>query len=105
MLTRVVNVRCSAYDVLIDRTSVFGNPYRLEAGTLAARMRAIEQFRLYFIARLRDDAEYREAVLKLRGRVLGCHCVPLPCHGHVIASYLDEEEENTILGAQCGRAV
>lgn len=92
MLTRVVNVRRDAYDVLIDRTSVFGNPYRLDGSAPIARMRAIEQFRVYFSARMRDDVRYREAVLTLRGRVLGCHCAPLPCHGHVIASYLDEEE-------------
>jgi hypothetical protein len=28
---------------------------------------------------------------ELRGKVLGCWCAPLPCHGHVLACIADAD--------------
>lgn len=93
-LTRVVRAGRESYDVLIDRGGPFGNPYHIESPTPQARLDAIEKFRAYFLRRITsegaDGASFRQKVNALRGRVLGCHCVPKPCHGHVIAAYLDE---------------
>ena len=32
-------------------------------------------------------------VLQLRGKVLGCHCKPLACHGDVLADYLNSLDD------------
>jgi hypothetical protein len=86
--TLVVNVKSGArYDVLIGRPSPFGNPYRTDYAT--GRTKAIEAFRVYFLKRLDESPEFRALVLALRGKTLGCHCKPRPCHGDVIAEWLD----------------
>jgi len=43
----------------------------------------------YFYERLASDPEFRERVLALRGKTLGCFCKPRACHGDVIANYLE----------------
>jgi len=35
----------------------------------------------------------KEEVLKLKGKILGCHCKPLACHGDVIAKYLNRLDD------------
>ena len=91
MTTTVVNIRKAPYDVYIGRAGkgqdgYYGNPYPLE---WADRSTILEMFRGYFYARLAEDAEYKARVLELRGKVLGCFCKPLLCHGDMIAAYLD----------------
>jgi hypothetical protein len=44
---------------------------------------------VYFKSRLRTDAVFRNRILVLKGKTLGCFCKPNPCHGDVIAEYLD----------------
>jgi hypothetical protein len=87
--TRVANLRVEPYDVYIGRAGkgqdgYFGNPYTLrEHG-----QKALELYRSYFEARLSDPA-FRARVEGLRGKVLGCFCKPGPCHGDIIAAYLN----------------
>ncbi len=89
--TRVVNMKDEAYDVYIGRpreglTGPFGNPFR--AGE------ALKRFREYFLERVGRDAEFRAQVLALRGKRLGCYCKPKPCHGDIIAEWLDSQPGN-----------
>ena len=49
----------------------------------------IERYRTYFYEEIVNDPEKRKQILGLRGMRLGCHCKPLPCHGDVIAEYLN----------------
>jgi len=88
--TTIVNVRHSAYDELIDRTSIFGNPYHL--GRDGDRATVLEKYRAYFLQRIVNDPEFRRRVLELRGKRLGCHCAPKPCHGMVIVEWLVTHE-------------
>lgn len=89
MNTTVINVRSGkSYDVYIGRSSLFGNPYKI--GTNGTRSEVIELYRGHLTKRL-EDSEFRESFLTLRGKVLACHCVPLPCHGDVIAEMLDAQ--------------
>jgi hypothetical protein len=88
-LTRVVNLHKASCDVYIGRPSIFGNPFHAQSD--ADRLGVIEQFRTYFLDRVKNDSEFRSEVEKLRGKVLGCHCVPKFCHGHIIAAYLNGE--------------
>lgn len=86
--TSVVNMRTSAYDVAIDRSGPFGNPYKA-----STREETIELYRKYFLARVKRDPLFREKVRALRGKRLGCHCAPKPCHGMVIVEWLKEQED------------
>lgn len=85
--TTVVNIRNSTCDQYIGRGSTFGNPYHI--GEDGDREQVIEKFRAYFYKRL-TDASFRDKVLALKGKRLGCWCVPLNCHGNVIVEYLEK---------------
>jgi hypothetical protein len=86
--TKVVNIRHEKGDVYIGRSGPFGNPYVL--GQDGDRAEVIRLFRAYFYARLGLDPEWKAKVDSLKGKSLICHCVPLDCHGAVIAEYLDK---------------
>lgn len=82
----MVNCKLQQYDVLIDRTTIFGNPFPQQKW---GRERCIAKFRHYFYQRIEHDPDWKAEVLKLRGKRLGCHCMPLECHGSVYKEYLD----------------
>lgn len=73
-----------------------GNPYPLDE--VESRAASIEAFRADFVARLKVDSEFREAVRELAGKTLGCWCQSLEddhpaCHAEVIAEQADRLEE------------
>jgi hypothetical protein len=90
--TRVVNVRTEPSDVRIDRPSRWGNPYRIGqpwSDLIADRMTradVIQRYRGWLQGQLIIDPAFLEP---LRGKVLGCWCKPLPCHGDVIVELLE----------------
>lgn len=86
--TVVVNMRTTTnYDVAIDRTSPFGNPYHL--GKDGDRQVVLQKYREYFLRRVEADPEFRRRVMQLRGKKLGCWCAPLLCHGMIIVEWLE----------------
>lgn len=89
--TRVVNRRTDSFEVSIGRDGPFGNPFPLASGAgEEARAACIEKFRVWFYAPeqagLRKDAK-----AELTGKVLGCWCKPLACHGDVLVAFLERE--------------
>ena len=91
-VTRVVDKRRSAFDVYIGKPSVFGNPFW--TNDEVSRDEAISNFEKYFLDRVGRDLRFRDKVLALRGKTLGCFCRPeKPCHGDVIAKWLDAQPE------------
>lgn len=93
MKTTVVNLRKEPFDVYIGRagrgqSGYFGNPFTVKEHGEAA----LELFAEHFAERIAEDEEFRERVLALRGKRLGCFCKPRPCHGDIIAEWLDREE-------------
>lgn len=75
----VANIkRNELYDVYIGRGSKWGNPYVLNVD--GDRRTVIEKYREYFIT-----SELISSLRELRGKVLGCYCAPLPCHGDFLA--------------------
>jgi hypothetical protein len=89
--TELVNV--SRHDSegvrMIDRTTQFGNPFRLdEDGGEYTRKESVQKYREWFKNKIQDDPDFREAVEGLRGETLGCWCKPKECHGDVIVEYL-----------------
>jgi len=92
MNTNIVNLRTEKYDVYIGRAGrgqdgYFGNPFMLLAGQ--SRGTSLEKYRTYFSDRLKTDPEFRKRIYELKGKTLGCFCKPHPCHGDIIAEYLN----------------
>ena len=88
-MTTVVNLRKEPYDVYIGRAGkgqngYFGNPF--DKGT---REENIQDYKDYFYNRICTEPEFRRRVLELKDKRLGCFCKPKPCHGDVIAEYLN----------------
>lgn len=95
MTTRVIHLRDGPYDVLIDRTTPWGNPFTHKPSTLAkfhvgTRKEAIESFKVWALWSADEGAVWiREHVHELRGKTLACWCHPLACHGWVLADMAD----------------
>lgn len=71
--------------VRIDRRTKWGNPYKISK----ARPRE-ECIRLYRELVLSRPDLLAAARNELCGKVLGCWCKPLPCHGDVLAELADD---------------
>jgi hypothetical protein len=71
----VVHCKREPYDVLIDRTTRWGNPYRL--GRDGPRAVVIKKHRELLSTRTDLLADLHE----LQGKRLGCWCAPMDCHG------------------------
>jgi len=92
MKTVAVNLKNEKYDVYIGRAGrgqdgYFGNPFILSAGQ--SRGASLDKYRAYFFERLKTDPEFRRRIHGLKGKTLGCFCKPYPCHGDIIAEYLN----------------
>lgn len=78
---------CHMLNTPIGKKGWLGNPFSVGDFGLGP---CIEKFREAFYSRLRDDAKFRQAVLKIEpDDVLACFCKPKACHGDVIAEYLN----------------
>lgn len=88
----VVHCKREAYDILIDRSTIWGNPFSHKSGTAAkflvgSREESIAAFERYLLG---NPALMTLVKTFLRGKVLGCWCDPQPCHGHVLARVANE---------------
>ena len=97
MNTKVVNIYKEKFDVYIGREGkgqdgYFGNPIKLEKGE--PRGSTIEKYKKYFYNRIEKDLEFKEKILSLKGKTLGCFCKPHSCHGDVIVEYLNNNMIN-----------
>ena len=91
MKTTVVNKRYNSYDVYIGRGTPFGNPFII--GKHGTRTEVIAKYRSWFYNALVFEDGFREEVMQLKGKCLGCFCKPQACHGDIIAEYLNQGEE------------
>jgi hypothetical protein len=106
MKFRVVNLRDEAADVRVCRPSIWGNPFKVVrykkefiveqkcfSKKAAAHAYAVEQYAEW----LEDEGWIVERLiarcwaLNKDEVTLGCWCVPLPCHGQVLADILTEK--------------
>lgn len=85
--TTIVNVKNSRCDIYCGRPSIFSNPYKI--GRDGTRNEVIEKYKNFFEKKIRGDETFREKILSLKGKKLGCYCYPLRCHLEVIVKYLD----------------
>lgn len=94
-MTRIVNLNKEEYDVFIGRGSKWGNPYThiTDKPTLAdiivdSREEAIEKYRDYIL----NNKELMDSLDELEGKVLGCYCKPLSCHGDILLELLSKRK-------------
>ena len=100
-MTKVVNIYREKYDVYIGRagkgqSGYFGNPHPVGfckiCNCIHARDEAIAEYKKDFDKRMESDLEFKNKVLELKDKTLGCFCKPNnACHGDVIAEYLNGE--------------
>lgn len=93
MSSLVVNCRRAPYDVYIGRPSPFGNPFSHLPSSAFAQYRvptrdaAIREFERWLYTQPELIARVKR---ELRGKVLGCYCAPLACHGDLLARIANE---------------
>ena len=97
-MTRVVCIRTGEpYDVLVDRSTPFGNPFSHLADTRAefrtpTKFEAVRRFSQW----VRLNPELMERIrTELKGKTLGCHCGQNNinrgmCHGVILARIAEE---------------
>ena len=88
----VVHLKKAPFDVCISRPTIWGNPFSHKEGTtaryrVATREEAIQRYEEWLLA---QPDLVRLVRQELRGKVLGCWCKPLPCHGDVLARIANE---------------
>lgn len=94
-MVRVVHRKKEKYDVLIDRTTKWGNPFtHLPIENTKAefqvktRKEAIESYRKWIIEG--EGKHLLNDLHELKDKTLGCWCKPDSCHGDVLAELVDE---------------
>ena len=98
MKNLVVHCKREAFDMYIGRPSRFGNPFKLTDES--RRVDVIGKYKRYLWERIQNEPEFREAVRKLHGKILGCWCSPKLCHGHVLASAAAYLELQAVKGSK-----
>ena len=83
-IMKVFNLKKEACDVYIGRGSKWGNPFKI--GRDGNRDVVIKRYRQY----LRRCPHLLAALPELEGRVLGCFCKPLACHGDVLVELIED---------------
>ena len=110
--TTVVNLNTDVYDVYIGRGTTqrtnmltegiqpgeegwLGNPHPIGYCDICAeshtREECIERFKADFDNKSNNDSYFRDAVLALKGKRLGCYCKPKACHGGVIKDWIESQ--------------
>jgi len=89
--TQVVHCKRSDYDIYIGRPSKWGNPFSHRDGTSAefkvgSRSEAIQKYEDWILTQPHLMAD----LIELRGKILGCWCVPRQCHGNVLAKLVEK---------------
>jgi len=83
MQTEVVHCRQELFDVFIGRPSEWGNPFVKDRH--GSRTEVIQKYRAWIVTQPRLMAKLPQ----LKGKILGCYCKPLACHGDVLAELAD----------------
>jgi len=81
--TKIVNLKKEKFDVYIGRPSIWGNPFII--GKDGNREMVIKKFKEYIL----NKPELLKKLPELNGKILGCYCKPLDCHGDILIELLD----------------
>lgn len=85
-MTKVVHCKKEKYDVYIGRPSKWGNPF--EIGKDGTRKEVIEKYRKYVLS----NKKLMNSLHELEGKILGCWCKPLACHGDVLLELIEKKD-------------
>ncbi len=86
-MIRIVHNKKEKYDILIDRTTKWGNPYVI--GPDGNREQVIQKYRRWILTQLQLIADLPE----LKNKVLGCWCAPKACHGDVLKELVEKRHD------------
>lgn len=94
-MSKVVHCKVDPFDVYIGRGSKYGNPFTHLKNTTApypvdSREDAIRAYE-FWIQEPAQSELLELAKVELKGKVLGCWCSPLECHGDVLLKLVNEE--------------
>ena len=84
MKTKVVHCKRAPFDVYIGRPSKWGNPFKLKKGE--SREACLARYKAWIL----KQPQLLACVGELRGKVLGCWCSPLACHGDILAQLAEK---------------
>lgn len=90
--------RGAKFDVYIGRPGIWGNPFVI--GRDGTRLEVLRKWLRWFPSQRHLVAR----VAGLRGKVLGCHCDPLPCHGRLLQAMANGEDPWAVLADWESRA-
>lgn len=89
--TEVVNIKFDEYDVLIQRGTIWGNPYRI--GVDGTRNEVLKKYEMLLLNKIRSGIITLDELRSLSGKRLGCSCKingkNIKCHGDIIAKYVN----------------
>ena len=80
---KVVNRHSERFQIYIGRGTMWGNPYII--GRDGSREVVLDKYKKYLWQRMKDQG-FRKALMNLDGKILGCSCKPLPCHGDILVN-------------------
>lgn len=103
-MNRIVNIKTGAkYDVYCGRirkgeSGYFGNPHVIGYCSICEkthdRKDCIAAYKIDFDKRILDDLDFKNKILELKDKTLGCFCVDEngngECHVNIIKEYLDK---------------
>lgn len=84
MKHRVVHCRKAPYDVYIGRPSMWGNPFLI--GSDGTRLQVIQKYSTW----VKKQPRLMGLLPRLKGKILGCWCAPMACHGTVLVNLADK---------------
>ena len=110
--TTVVNLETNIYDEYIGRRSEpyahmltagikpgakgwLGNPHPIGWCKICrehhTRTECISTFKRDFYKAISGNEDFKNTVLTLKGKQLGCYCKPKECHGDIIKEYIESQ--------------
>jgi hypothetical protein len=82
---KVVNCKREKYDVLIDSTTKWGNPFVMTCE--ADRAEVIRKYEQWILT----QPELMSSLHELYGKTLGCWCAPKACHGEILLRLANQD--------------
>ena len=89
-MKRVVHCKRDKFDVLIDRTTKWGNPFII--GVHGSREDVIRKHAEWLLT----QPELIRDLHELKNKVLGCWCSPRACHGDLLSALANKETHHAV---------
>ena len=91
---KIVNIKYEKCNIYGGRPSIYSNPFKI--GRDGDRNDVCDKYDVYFQDRIKKDLKFRAAVLKLKGKMVGCYCKEpdkdIRCHLDTIKKWLDSQK-------------